>query len=92
MPVIHKSTIRRARQAERRRVRNRGTLTAVKSIVKKVEAAVADKKVDEAKASLREATSALSKAVSKGVLKRNTASRRISRLTHAVNSLAASRA
>lgn len=92
MPVIHKSTIRRARQAEKRHARNRGTLTAVKSLLKKVQAAVAEKKVDEARASLREATSALSKAVSKGVLKRNTASRRISRLAHHVNSLAASRA
>jgi small subunit ribosomal protein S20 len=88
MPVIHKSTIRRARQAERRHARNRATLTAVKSLVKKVQAAVAGKKIDEAKASLREASSALSKAVSKGVMKRNTASRRISRLTHHVNSLA----
>ena len=92
MPVIHKSTIRRARQSEKRHVRNRAAITAVKSLVKKVQSAVADKKVEEAKASLREATSALSKAVSKGLLKRNTASRRISRLTHHVNSLAASRA
>ena len=88
MPVIHKSTIRRARQAEKRHARNRATLTAVKSLVKKVQTAVADKKLEEARASLREATSALGKAVSKGVLKRNTASRRISRLTHHVNSLA----
>ena len=78
MPVIHKSTIRRARQAEKRQARNRAALSAVK-------------KVDEAKTSLVLATSALSKAVSKGVLKSNTASRRISRLTRHVNSLAASR-
>ncbi len=91
MPVIHKSTIRRARQAEKRNTRNRATLSAVKGLVKKVQAAVAEKKVDEAKASLRIATSALGKAVSKGVLKPNTASRRISRLTLHVNSLAATR-
>jgi small subunit ribosomal protein S20 len=91
MPVIHKSTVRRARQAEKRHDRNRATLSAVKGLVKRVETAVAGKKVEEAKASLREATSALSKAVTKGVLKRNTASRRISRLTLHVNSLSASR-
>jgi small subunit ribosomal protein S20 len=90
MPVIHKSTIRRARQAVKRQGRNRAALSAVKSLVKKVHSAVADKKLDDAKASLREATSALSKAVTKGVLKRNTASRRISRLTKHVNSLVAS--
>lgn len=91
MPVIHKSTIRRARQSEKRHERNRATLSAVKGLVKKVQTAVAEKKVQEAQASLREATSALSKAVTKGVLKRNTASRRISRLTLHVNSLSASR-
>jgi len=90
MPVIHKSTIRRARQAVKRQARNRAALSTVKSLVKKVHSAVADKKLDDAKASLREATSALSKAVTKGVLKRNTASRRISRLTKHVNSLVAS--
>jgi len=91
MPVIHKSTIRRARQAEKRQTRNRAALSAVKSLVKKVQTAIAAKKIDEAKTSLRVATSALSKAVTKGVLKPNTASRRISRLTQHVDSLAASR-
>ena len=91
MPVIHKSTIRRARQAEKRQARNRATLTAVKNLVKKVQEAIAEKRINDAKAGLREASSALGKAVSKGVLKRNTASRRISRLTHHVNSLVGSR-
>jgi small subunit ribosomal protein S20 len=91
MPVIHKSTIRRARQAERHRQRNRAALTAVKSLVRKVQTAVEAQKVDDAKTALREAASSLSKAVTKGVLKRNTASRRISRLTLQVNALTASR-
>ncbi len=91
MPVIHKSTIRRARQSEKRQERNRGTLSAAKGLVKKLQTAIAGKKVEDAKASLREATSALSKAVTKGVLKANTASRRISRLALRVNSLIASR-
>jgi len=91
MPVVHKSTIRRAHQAKRRQERNRATLSAVKGLVKRLQTAVAEKKINEAKASLREATSALSKAVTKGVLKANTASRRISRLTLRVNSLTASR-
>jgi len=91
MPVIHKSTIRRARQSEKRQERNRGTLSAVKGLVRKLQTAIAEKKVEDAKASLRETTSAVSKAVTKGVLKANTASRRISRLTLRVNSLIASR-
>ncbi len=92
MPVIHKSTIRRARQSERRRERNRTTMNSVKSLVKKVQTAVAEKKTDEAKTLLREAVSALGKAVTKGAMKRNTASRRISRLTLHVNALSGSRA
>ena len=90
MPRIHKSTIRRARQAERRHERNRATINTVKTLIKKVQSAVAGKKTDEAKASLLEASSAIGKAVSKGVLHRNTASRRISRLALRVNTLSGS--
>ena len=91
MPVIHKSTIRRARQAERRHERNRATMNAVKTVVKKVQSALTEKKVEDAKTSLREAVAAIGKAVSKGALKRNTASRRVSRLTLRVNALSGSR-
>ena len=90
MPRIHKSTIRRARQSERRHERNRATVNTVRTLNKKVQSAVAGKKVDEAKTSLLEATSAIGKAVSKGVLHSNTASRRISRLAHRVNALSGS--
>lgn len=92
MPVKHKSTIRGARQAERRHDRNRSTINTVKTLIKKVQTAVTEKKTDEAKTFLREATSAIGKAVSKGAVKPNTASRRISRLTLRVNGLANSRA
>ena len=90
MPQIHKSTIRRARQAERRHDRNRATMNAVKTIIKKVQSAVAEKKADEAKTTLLEATSAIGKAVSKGALHPNTASRRSSRLALHVNGLSGS--
>ena len=90
MPRIHKSTIRRARQAERRHERNRATLNTVKTLIKKVQSAVAGKKTDEAKTTLVAATSAIGKAVSKGILHRNTASRRISRLRLRVNALSGS--
>jgi small subunit ribosomal protein S20 len=92
MPVIHKSTIRRARQAEKRRARNHAALSVVKGLVKKVQTAVAEHKAEDAKTSLRAAEAALSKAVTKGILKANTASRRISRLTIRVNALGAAHA
>jgi small subunit ribosomal protein S20 len=90
MPVVHKSTIRRARQSEKRRLRNRATISSVRSILRKVQDAIAAKNPDEAKATLRAATAALGKAVTKGVLKPNTASRRVSRLAVRVNAITAS--
>jgi small subunit ribosomal protein S20 len=89
MPVVHKSTIKRARQAEKRHLRNRAVLASVKNAMKKVMTAVEEKNTTEAATLLREATAALHKAVTKGVLKRNTASRRISRLATTVNALTA---
>ena len=90
-PVIHKSTIKRARQAQKRLQRNRTVLSAVKGVIRKVLGAVDAKDAQAAKASLREATSALGKAVTKGILKRNTASRRVSRLAAKVNALTSAR-
>ena len=87
MPVVHKSTIKRARQAVRRAQRNRAVLSSVKGIMKKVLAAVESKNAAAAKTALREATAALNKARSKGVLRRNTVSRRVSRLAARVNAL-----
>jgi small subunit ribosomal protein S20 len=91
MPQVHKSTIRRARQAETRRARNRTTLNTVKAFIKKALAAVEQENADEAATALREASSAIGRAEAKGVIKRNTASRRISRLTLRVNALTASK-
>jgi small subunit ribosomal protein S20 len=89
MPVVHKSTIKRARQAEKRRLRNRAVLTTVKSHIRRVVSALEEKKSEQLDALLRDATSAIAKAASKGVLKRNTANRRISRLASKVNELKA---
>jgi small subunit ribosomal protein S20 len=57
----------------------------MKTYVKKVESAVASNDADAAEATLREAIGIISKASSKGVIHRNTASRHISRLTKKVN-------
>ena len=83
----HQSAIKAARQNLKRQEQNRSTLRRVKTFIKKVHGAVQDKKSDEAKASLREATSELHKAVTKGTLHRNTASRWVSRLASRVNAL-----
>ena len=68
--------------------RNKSIRSAVKTSIKKVEAAVAAKDADAAKAALIEATSIIDKAETKGVYHKNNASRKVSRLSKAVNSIA----
>ena len=60
----------------------------MKTAVKKVDAAVAQKDAEAAKAALHTAIVEISKAGSKGVYHKNTVSRKISRLSKAVNSIA----
>ena len=81
MPVVHKSALKAVRQSEKRRARNRAVQSGVKHVIKKLQTAVEDKKTDDTAALLREAARALQRAASKGVLHRNTASRKLSRLT-----------
>jgi len=87
MPVVHKSAIKRARQSIKRNQRNRGILHETKTITKKVKIAISEKNPELAQSLLQNATSALHKAVTKGTLHRNTASRRISQLATKVNSI-----
>ena len=81
MPVVHKNALKAVRQSEKRRARNRAVQSGVKNVTKKLQAAVENKKTDDTAALLREAARALQRAASKGVLHRNTASRKLSRLT-----------
>jgi small subunit ribosomal protein S20 len=85
--AIHLSALKRARQNEKRRVRNLHVETTVKSIVKKVRSAVEDKDVEGAQKALAKAIPLIQRAHSKGVFHKNTTSRKISHLTRAVNAL-----
>ena len=67
--------------------RNKAIKSAVKTSIKKVEAAVAKKDKEAASAALVNAVSTISKATSKGVYHKNNCARKISRLTKAVNSI-----
>lgn len=84
-----KSVLKRQRQAPVRRKRNRAVITALKTFVKKVRTSAEAKKPEEAKSALSRAISALDKAASKGIIHRNTAARRISRLTRLVHKIPA---
>ena len=83
-----KSSKKRVFIGERNAARNKSIKSRVKTFVKKVLIAVEAKNVDEAKAALQVAYKELDKAVTKGILKKNTASRKKSRLTLKVNALA----
>ncbi len=82
-----KSSKKRVVLGERNRLRNQAIKSRVKTFVKKVLAAVESNNVEEAKLALSLAYKELDKSVSKGVLKKNTASRTKSRLTLKVKAL-----
>ena len=83
-----KSSKKRIYIGERNRIRNQAVKSRVKTFVKKVLVAVDANNVDEATTALNVAYKELDKAVTKGILKKNTVSRKKSRLAAKVNSLA----
>ena len=83
-----KSAKKRILVNETKAARNKAIKSRVKTAVKKVEAAVAQKDVEAAKAALHTAIVEVSKAGSKGVYHKKTVSRKISRLSKAVDSIA----
>lgn len=76
----HKSAEKRTRQIEKRRLANRAIVGRMRTAIKKARQALEDK-IPEAQALVKEAVSFIDKAVTKGVVRRNTGSRYISRLT-----------
>jgi len=85
--AIHLSALKRARQNEKRRLRNLHMRTAVKGSIKKVNLAVEGNNPEEAQKTLQRVIPLIQKARSKGVLHRNTSARKISRLYRKVKSL-----
>lgn len=84
----HKSAIKRDRQNKAKRSINIAYKTKAKNAVKKVRLAIADNKIEDAHLFLNEATSILHKIKSKGIIHRNTANRKISRLAVHLNKAA----
>jgi small subunit ribosomal protein S20 len=85
--ATHKSAEKRARQNKKRHLRNVSVKSRVKTRLKAVLSAVGEKKKDDSRKALAKAIAVIDKAASKGVLHKNTASRKISRLTRKVNQL-----
>ena len=82
-----KSAKKRILVTRTKAARNKSIKTAVKTSIRKVDAAVAQKDKAAAEAALTEAISTISKATSKGVYHKNNCARKVSRLTKAVNSI-----
>ena len=86
--AIIKSAKKRILVNRTKAARNKSIKSAVKTAVKKVDAAVALKDKEAASSALVEAISTIDKAASKGVYHKNTAARKVSRLSKAVNTIA----
>ena len=86
-PKKNLSALKRARQAEKNKLRNKAVKTEIRTVSKKVETAVAKKDKEETRKAFMEASEVISKAASKGIIHKNTASRKISRLARVANTV-----
>lgn len=88
MPNI-KSAIKRVKTTEKRRALNVSQRSALRSAVKSADVALAGADVEAAKAALIVASKKLDKAVTKGLIHKNAAARKKSRLAKKLNALSA---
>jgi small subunit ribosomal protein S20 len=72
--------LKRVRSSERKRLRNRAVRSTTRTMVKKARTTLEQGDLEAARQAIREAVRTLDKAVSKGVIHRNSAARRKSRL------------
>ena len=80
----HKSAQKRIRQTARKTEVNRKRRSQIRTAIRAVMDAITAKKKDEAASALKKAESSIMKGVTKGVVKKETASRKVSRLVAAV--------
>ncbi|HEU4426249.1 MAG TPA: 30S ribosomal protein S20 [Pilimelia sp.] len=84
-----KSQIKRNRQNEKRRLRNKSVKSSLKTAVRKFNEATQTGDVDSATALMRDASRKLDQAVSKGVIHKNQAANRKSAIAKRLDSLSA---
>jgi len=83
----HQSAKKRIRQTVKRTLVNRSRMNRIRTFVRKVEDAIASGNGEEARTAFQAAEPEIMRGVSKGVLHRNTAARRVSRLARRVSAL-----
>ena len=83
----HKSAEKRIRQTERRTEINRNRVSRIRTFVKKVETAISSGNKAEAAEAFKAAQPEMMRGASKGVLHKNTVSRKLSRLSARIKAL-----
>jgi small subunit ribosomal protein S20 len=83
----HKSAQKRIRRNAKREVINTARKNRIRSFIRRVEDAIDAGDKDSAAAALRAAQPEIHRGVNKGILHRNTAARRLSRLSTRINAL-----
>lgn len=86
--ATHKSALKRAKQSEKRRLRNKTAISTMKTMIKKVQTSLEGKDTQKVSENLREATSYIDKIADKGIIHKKRASRIVSRLTAKANQIA----
>jgi small subunit ribosomal protein S20 len=87
LATTNKSAEKRNRQGEKRRAQNKAVKTAIRSSAKKVATAAESKDKAVAEATLKDMIKRLDTAARKGIIKKNAAARKKSRMQRRVNSL-----
>ncbi len=87
----HFSAVKRARQTEKRTVRNRNNRSQLRSALRRLRQTIASGNREQAEQLYRQTVSALDKAIQKGVLHQNTAARYKSRLAVRVRAMDAAK-
>lgn len=87
MDTKYTSAEKRQKQSEKRRIRNKSAKSAIRSTAKKVVVATHSSDKAAAQAALLEMISKIDSAARKGIVKKNTAARKKSRMQKLVNSL-----
>lgn len=82
----NKSAIKKARQSEDRRLRNSHVKSTMKTNIKRVVSALDNKEKESLGEVLKKTVSYINKAASKGVIHKNNAARKVSRLSKKVHS------
>ena len=84
---IKKSAIKELRKAKKRTLRNKRVKENIKNLIKEARKLIEAKKKDKAKEVMKKAMKALDKAAQRGIIKKNTAARKKSRLAKRLNAL-----